>query len=283
MENPRLKIAWVVGGSSGLGLTIASELLGKGYRVTLFARDLDRLERARQWLLASDSTVSAEEVRVEVCDAANLDSITRSFTRHFAECGRLDLLVNAVGQSCRSSVAEPNFNLYREMMEVNYFAVVHSTLLALPWLIEQQGSLVNIATLAAKTPWPWIAPYGAAKAAVANFTDNVRLETSDKVHVLLVCPGPIRRDDSGHRYAAQTAGMSESANRPGAGAPVSTICPHWLAKRIVKAIERRQIWLVFPWKVRVLLAVQAISSRLGQWLSKRLTRRALHSQSSNLS
>lgn len=281
MDNTHQKIAWVVGGSSGLGLTIAAALLKKGYRVSLFARDAERLEAARRSLIENAPSTSVGDVRVVVCDATNIDSISQSFTQHYSECGRLDLLVNAVGQSCRSSVLEPNFNQYREMMELNYFAVVHSTLLALPWLLNHQGSLVNIATLAAKTPWPWIAPYGAAKAALANFTDNVRLETSGRVHVLLVCPGPIQREDAGHRYAAQTAGMNESANRPGAGAPVSAICPRWLAQRIVRAIERKQTLLVIPWKVRVLLVIQAISSRLGQWLSQRLTRRSRISQDPN--
>jgi short-subunit dehydrogenase len=279
MENHCLKVAWVVGGSSGLGFSIAEVLLARGYQVTLFARDRQRLEQAQRALGGSKAMPDRGSVEFVAVDATDAASVTSAFAEHYQKCGRLDLLVNAVGQSCRSSLLQPNFQQFRVMMEVNYFAVVHTTLVALPWLLASHGSLVNIATLAAKTPWPWIAPYGAAKAAVANFTDNVRLETSGQLHVLLVCPGPIQRADAGERYAAQTTGLVEGANQPGAGAPVTALCPQWLAHQIVRAIERRRMSLIFPWKVRLLMVAQAISSRLGFWLSSRLTRRQRLSQS----
>jgi short-subunit dehydrogenase len=156
------------------------------------------------------------------------------------------------------------------MMDVNYFAVVHTTLKALPWLAESEGSLVNIATLAAKTAWPWIAPYGASKAALANFTDNIRLEAVGKVHVLLVCPGPLQREDAGQRYAAEAEGLSAVANLPGAGAPVRAICPGWLARQIVVGVKRRRLQLIYPTKFRWLMLVNALSSRWGFWLTQRL-------------
>ncbi|MDP1563762.1 MAG: SDR family NAD(P)-dependent oxidoreductase, partial [Pirellulaceae bacterium] len=62
MENAHSKVAWVVGGSSGLGLAIAAELLGRGFRVTLMARDRERLEQARRTLLESSSGTSPREV-----------------------------------------------------------------------------------------------------------------------------------------------------------------------------------------------------------------------------
>jgi short-subunit dehydrogenase len=273
MENAPPKVAWIVGGSSGLGLAIAAELLAAGYRVTLFARDVDRLEQARRTLLEAKSGLAESRVSIAAMDATDAEAVSRTFASRYQVCGRLDLLVNAVGQSCRSSVLQPNLAQFREMMDVNYFAVVHTTLVALPWLLQHRGSLVNIATLAAKTPWPWMAPYGASKAAVANFTDNVRLEMAGQLHVLLVCPGPIKRSDAGQRYTSQTTGMSQSANRPGAGAPVAALCPDWLAKQIVRAVLRRRLQLIYPWKARVLILAQAISSRLGHWLALRLTAR----------
>jgi uncharacterized protein len=279
MENASLKVAWVVGGSSGLGLAIATQLLVQGFRVTLFARDFARLEQARQTLVELNLGCSPELVGIVAMDATNASAVTESFTAHYEHCGRLDLLVNAVGQSSRSSVRQPNLPLFRQMMDVNFFSAVHTTLVALPWLLQHHGSLVNIATLAAKTPWPWIAPYGAAKAAVANFTDNVRLETDGQLHVLLVCPGPLKRSDAGERYLAQTHGLNQAANQPGAGAPVSALCPTWLAKQIVKAVQRRRHLLIYPWKVRLLILAHAISSRLGYWLSLKLTRRRRQSHS----
>jgi len=270
MDNLNQPVAWVVGGSRGLGLAIAQRLVRAGYRVTLFARDPQALANAAAMLRADDHSPSPASVATAVLDANQLSSVQTVFAEQIQRDGRLDLLVNAIGQSCRSSIWKPDFAQYRQMMEVNFFAVVHTSLTALPWLAQSHGSLVNIATLAAKTPWAWIAPYGASKAAVANFTDNVRLEADGRVNVLLVCPGPIRRDDAGLRYRDQTAELAQVAAQPGAGAPLSAISPEWLADQILQAVRRKRPLLVCPTKARLLFLAQAISSRFGVWLSRRL-------------
>jgi short-subunit dehydrogenase len=267
MEISNSMVAWVVGGSSGLGLAVARALLAEGYRVSLFARDEERLTAAATNLRRE---VSGARVETYCLDATDVERVSDVFEGAYAASGRVDLLVNALGQSCRSSVWQPDMGAYRRMMDVNYFSVVHTSLKALPWLADSGGSLVNIATLAAKTAWPWIAPYGASKAALANFTDNLRLEAAGKVHVLLVCPGPLQREDSGQRYADQAAGLSAAANLPGAGAPVRAICPQWLAQQIVMAIKRRRLQLIYPNKFRWLMLANALSSRLGFWLTRRL-------------
>lgn len=279
MEIAKSKVAWVVGGSSGLGLAVSRVLVSEGYRVSLFARDETRLSAVAAELRSvaqgvgiGGSEVGGAGLAVETysLDATDATMVSEVFERAFAASGRVDLLVNAIGQSCRGTVWQPDLGAYRRMMDVNYFAVVHTTLKVLPWLAESGGSLVNVATLAAKTAWPWIAPYGASKAALASFTDNVRLEAAGKVHVLLVCPGPLQREDAGQRYATEAEGLSAAANLPGAGAPVRAICPVWLARQIVSAVKRRRLQLIYPNKFRWLMLANAVSSRLGFWLTQRL-------------
>lgn len=274
MGTANSKVAWVVGGSSGLGLAVAGELLAEGYRVSLFARDVARLQAAAGKLRAGNLQAGRVEAEVQtyVMDATDAAAVAEVFARAYVADGRVDVLVNAIGQSCRGSVWQPDLAAYRRMMDVNYFAVVHSTLQALPWLAERGGSLVNVATLAAKTAWPWIAPYGASKAALASFTDNVRLEAAGRVHVMLVCPGPLRRDDAGQRYADQAEGLDAAANLPGAGAPVRAICPQWLAQKIVRGLKKRRLQLIYPAKFRILMLAHAVSSRFGFWLTSRLKR-----------
>jgi len=272
------RVAWVVGGSAGFGLAVAEALVVEGFRVVIFARDVQRLEQARGHLIAvGGGAVAAAGVFTEVLDARDADAVGQVFQRRMDVDERLDVLVNAVGQSCRTSVLEPDLTLYSQMMEVNYFAVVNTTLQALPWLLASRGSLVNVASLAAKTAWPWMAPYGAAKAAVASFTANVRLETAGRMHVLLVCPGPIARDESDDRYRDQTEQLEESAKRPGAGAPVRALCPRWLAGRVIWALKRQRPSLIYPRKARLLFLIEACSSRCGARLLGWLTRKSLRS------
>jgi hypothetical protein len=91
------------------------------------------------------------------------------------------------------------------------------------------------------------------------------------LHVLLVCPGPIARDDAGERYAEQAAGLSEEARRPGGGVKVGAIDPRRLCDRILKACERRELELVVPAKARLLFGLTQFSARLGDWLVRKMT------------
>ena len=92
------------------------------------------------------------------------------------------------------------------------------------------------------------------------------------VHVLLVCPGPLARDDAGVRYAAESANLPESARRPGAGARVKLIPPDELARRILVACERRQPELIAPSKARWLFALSQLWPALGDRILLRMTR-----------
>ncbi|MGE3777881.1 MAG: SDR family NAD(P)-dependent oxidoreductase, partial [Pirellulaceae bacterium] len=90
-------------------------------------------------------------------------------------------------------------------------------------------------------------------------------------HVLLVCPGPIARDDQGMRYHDRTAGLPASANRPGGGVKLRGLAPSRLAAAILAACERRQAELILPAKARLLFALMQCWPRLGDWLIRRAT------------
>jgi uncharacterized protein len=100
----------------------------------------------------------------------------------------------------------------------------------------------------------------------------LRLEIDrQNLHVLLVCPGPIRRTDAGRRYGAETAGLPEEARQAGGGVKLKGIDPDWLARRILGACERRQAELVVPGRARLLLAISQLWPSWGDWIVKRMT------------
>ena len=90
-------------------------------------------------------------------------------------------------------------------------------------------------------------------------------------HVLLVCPGPIARstprgDAQLEARGRALAGLPEAARRPGAGVRVAALQPDWLARRIVRACERRQGELIYPASARLVFALMQLSPRLADWL-----------------
>jgi short-subunit dehydrogenase len=91
------------------------------------------------------------------------------------------------------------------------------------------------------------------------------------VHTLLVAPGPIARDDSGSRYAEQSAGLPPAAGRPGAGARLRLIPPDELASKILTACERRRSELVIPAKTKFLFALAQLWPAFADWVLQKKT------------
>jgi len=266
----RNKVAIVTGGSSGLGLAIAKELYYAGANVVLAARDANRLEVA-----AKEVQGAATDVTTVVgipCDITRDEQVASLIGSTLDRFGQLDVLVNCAGKSGRGKVLDTTPQQFQEMWELNFLALVRCTRAAAPHLIKSRGHLVNIGSLASKSASKFLGAYPATKFAVAAYTQQLRLELEPEgLHVLLVCPGPIKRDESTRRYADEAQGLPETAQKPGGGVKLNRIDPQWLAKRILAACERRKKELVIPWKSKLLFAISQLSPSLGDWIVNRMT------------
>lgn len=263
--------AIVTGGSSGLGVAIARALVRGGWRVALVARDELKLKDTTDVLQAHARELgNSSEVVSLKADITQPTQVADMVGHSIAQFGRLDMLVNCAGVSARGSIQGTSLDEFRRLMELNFFATVSCTQAALPHLLASRGHLVNIGSLASKCAAPYMGGYAASKFAVAAFSQQLRLETqSQGLHVLLVCPGPIARDQP-REYAADKD-IPAAARKPGAGAKLKGIEPDWLADKILQACERRQPELVVPGKARLLFALSQWSPHWGDWLLRRMT------------
>ncbi len=262
------KVAVVTGASSGLGLAIAQALVAHGAKVALAARDADRLDEAARSLAGGETLGhGGDNVLAVPTDVTRDDDVAALFERSIKAFGRLDLLVNSAGRSTRSEALATTPQQFQELLEANFLSVVRCVQQAAPHLIRSHGHLVNIGSLASKTAMPVLGAYPASKFALAAYSQQLRLSLGPQgVHVLLVCPGPIAREDAGRRYEEQAADLPASARKPGGGARLRRIDPHWLAARILKACERRRPELVVPAKAKVLFAISQLWPSLGDWI-----------------
>ncbi len=249
-----------------MGKAITTAFAQAGATVVMLARNEQRLRVA-----AGELNQLGHRVISIVADVTDDNSIQNAVSQIDSEFGRLDVWVNNVGKSTRASVTDCPLERYDELMQLNFYSAVRCTTLALPFLVQSSGSLINIGSLASRTAWPWMAPYAVSKHALAAYTHQLRLEGPENVNFLHVLPGPIKRADAGDRYNDQAAGMSSSARKPGAGAKVKGIDPQVLAKKIVRSEQRRQTELVVPPSSRILFAIAQLSPVAGDWLLKRFT------------
>jgi short-subunit dehydrogenase len=175
----------------------------------------------------------------------------------------------------RGTATSTSVDEFRDMIETNFLSAVRCTQAFATSLTRSRGHLVLIGSLASKVAAGYLGAYPASKFPLAALAQQLRMEMGDKgLHTLLVCPGPIARDDrsdTGTRYASQAPDVPAAAHQPGGGAKVRAIDPQWLAEKILIACEKRRAELVVPWRARVLFTVTQLSPRLGDWLLRKMT------------
>ena len=202
--------------------------------------------------------------------------VDRFVAETVAHYGKIDALVNAAGRTDRGRITEIPPEEVLALFELNTLSALRMTRAALPHLLQAKGHVVNIGSLAAKSASRWVGAYPITKFGLAAFSQQLRLETKPfGLHVLLVCPGPVKRENP-RLYplrpaveGAQSFGtekIPDSALLPGAGVKVGKIDPAWLAEKILRCCEKRKPELVVPAKARLLFAISALFPKLGDWL-----------------
>ncbi len=191
------------------------------------------------------------------------------------EWGGVDILCQSAGVSMRGTALGTSIDKYRRLWELNFLASVRCVQAFATPLSASQGHAVLIGSLASKVAPQYLGAYPASKFPLAAFAQQLRIENgADGFHTLLVCPGPIARDDqakNARRYAEQARELPQEAHRPGGGAKTRAINPDVLAARILKACEARKAELIVPESARLLFAISQLLPSLGDWLLRRMT------------
>ncbi len=260
------KTVVVTGGSAGFGLALAAAFGSGGASLVLVARNSDRLKAASDRLSAR--RIHVRTLEADVTSDQDVDRL-ETFVR--SEFGRADVLVNAAGKSDRGRAGATTVDEFQSLWDVNFLSTVRCTTALMPMVQDVRGSIVNIGSLASKTAGQYLGAYPVSKHAVAAYSQQLRLELAEEgVHVMLVCPGPIRRDDAGNRYGDTLDDLPKSAARPG-GSKLKGLDPDELARRVANACVRRRPELVVPGKARLLFAISQLSPSLGDWILRRAT------------
>ena len=172
--------ALVTGGSSGIGLAIARALREDGFELTLASRTREKVEAAARDL----------DALAVAADVADEGDCRRVVDEHRARHGRLDVLVNSAGVGIAGDIADMPAKQIDLQLDVNLRGLMLVTAAALPLLRETRGLVVNLASIAGTMGTPFLPVYGAAKAAVIQFTATLnRGEQEHGVRATAISPG----------------------------------------------------------------------------------------------
>jgi short-subunit dehydrogenase len=184
-----LHTALITGASSGIGEAFANALAAQGFDLVLVARSEDRLRRIAQQL----TEAHARRVEVVTADLTQSDSAAKVRAATDALGIDVDLLINNAGFGTVGSFHKLDAARERDEILLNAAAVVDMTHAFLPAMLERKrGGIINVASMAAFQPLPYMSVYAATKAFVLSFSQGIRGEVRGRgVDVLAVCPGPV--------------------------------------------------------------------------------------------
>lgn len=187
----------VTGGSRGLGLLIARELVAQGARVAIGARDEETLDRARQDLLARGGPVAA--IRCDVTNRASVERLVRATTDRL---GSIDALVNCAGTITVGPMRQMDLEDFHRAMDTNFWGALHAILAVLPVMRGRgAGRIVNVASIGGRVSVPHLLPYSASKFALVGLSEGLRAElAADGIEVTTVCPGLMRTGSARHAW-----------------------------------------------------------------------------------
>jgi NAD(P)-dependent dehydrogenase (short-subunit alcohol dehydrogenase family) len=263
------KVVLVTGGSSGLGRIIAETFHRAGAKLALVALEKTDVENAAADMSTFRGGGDILPIHADITRQEDVDRIVETVQHHFSG---LDVLVNNAGRSMRGKVLETTPEQFQALFDLNVLGTIRCTRAAVPMLLERKGHLVNIGSLAAKSAAKYVGAYPVSKFAVAAYSQQLRLELGPEgLHVLLVCPGPIRRENERLYPLEGLEEIPESARQPGAGVKVGRIDPNRLAQKILTYCERRKPELVVPGKARILFALAQLFPTLGDWIVQKST------------
>jgi uncharacterized protein len=272
------KTAVVCGGSSGLGLSLANQLVAQGVKhLILIARDPARLylvvEQLRKEAADNGRQAIISSIQADLTDgeSARLAGIELG-----KQAAGVDILIQAVGLSDRGTIEGLTRQRLMELIDANVVVSLHAIQQFQPFLRSSRGVIVLIGSLSSLFAPRYLGGYSIAKHALAGLAQQARLELSEQgVAVVLCCPGPIQRADAGRRYAGLPQAKSDlpgeailprEAMLPGGGAKISGLNPDELANQILDAAHRRKPLSIIPKRAWWLRLISCLSPSWGDWL-----------------
>lgn len=185
------KTAIVTGGSSGIGYATAERLVQQQFRVFLLSRDSDRGRSAARRI---SETAAASVVHHVVCDVRSMPSVAAAIAEVRTHTNQVELLVNSAGVLRRSMLGTSTEQDIDDQIDTCLKGTVHVTGAAVELLAAADAPLiVNVGSVAAKTPFESLSVYGAAKAGVVQFSRIAAKELFSRgIRVVCVNPGVVR-------------------------------------------------------------------------------------------
>ncbi|NQZ75205.1 MAG: SDR family oxidoreductase [Ekhidna sp.] len=252
------KVAIITGGSSGIGRSLVLKYASEGYAVAFTGRNGARMQQVEEEL--GERPYLALHL-----DAADQEDNEKMVAETIEKFGRIDVLVCNAGISMRALFEDLDLEVFKKLMDINFYGAIYATKAALPHILKTKGSIIAISSINGWRSTPARSAYSSSKFAMQGFFEALRTEVMTRgVHVLVVCPG---FTSSNIRNTALTADGKAQGESPRDEKKMMT--SEEVAERTFVAAQKRKrdLILTFEGKMAVFLN-KLIPSRLDKMIYK---------------
>ncbi|GJH07081.1 SDR family oxidoreductase [Paraburkholderia terrae] len=192
------RVVVVTGGSSGIGLETARQLLVEGARVVVCGRDNERLERASTLLNGGKRCLTVQ------CDVLDVSQVEKLRDLTLEEFGRVDGLVCNAGQAKEGNFFTNTVDDWHEELGLKFFSYIHPIRIFADALkTNRDGSIVCVNSTVSTQPEPHLMTSSAARAGVLNLAKSLASAMAPAIRVNSVQMGPIESGQWARRYEKQ--------------------------------------------------------------------------------
>ncbi|MGH9775688.1 MAG: SDR family oxidoreductase [Candidatus Acidiferrales bacterium] len=205
------KVAFITGGTDGLGRATALLLAQENFRVFATGRNPQKISALNEEARAKNLPLEALEM--DVTDDASVDQALRAVRE---KAGAIEVLVNSAGVAIVAVMEEITLADLRKQFETNFFGVVRVTQRVLPEMRERRsGRIINMSSVGGRMASPLFGPYSGSKFALEGMSDAMRVELAPfGVHVILIEPGFIPSGMNAAAAELSSAYASRAATSP---------------------------------------------------------------------
>ncbi|MDF2158363.1 SDR family oxidoreductase [Algoriphagus sp. CAU 1675] len=240
------KVVLITGATSGIGEACAQVFGKEGAKIAITGRNPEKLQAS----LVKLKSEGIEVISI-LADAASEEDNKRMAEETLSHFGKIDILINNAGISMRALFEDLDLEVFRKVMDTNFYGTVYATKYCLPEILKAKGSIIGISSINGYRGTPARTAYTASKYAMNGFFEALRTEVMKKgVHILVAAPGFTA---SNIRNTALTADGSSQGESPRDEGKMMT--SEEVAEHILKATlkRKRDIVLTSEGKMAVFL------------------------------
>jgi NAD(P)-dependent dehydrogenase (short-subunit alcohol dehydrogenase family) len=207
------RVAVVTGGGRGIGRAIALTFAQEGAKLVLMARSAGQVEA-----VCNEARAMGAEALAVTGDIAKKVDVLNLVQKTLDRFGPPDILVNNASISRRALTVDYEDEAWQDVIQTNLTGTFFMTKYFLRTMIPRKtGRIINIASVAAKTPHPFNSAYSASKHGILGLTRTLAAEMgimgTTEITINAICPGPVRTDmlegENGlFQWLMSTQGMS---------------------------------------------------------------------------